>query len=232
MFRLTILPYEFAQFKKVSVHIDYHVEYDKNFYSVPYQFRGEVVEVRATSTTIEIFRKGKRIASHPRSIAQHKAFTVREHRPKSHQQFGEWTPERILEWAGKIGPSAARVVESIINKHEFPEQGYRSCMGILRLGKKFGDARLEAACARALVIRGFSYKSIKSILDSNLDQRPLPEKPHQLSIVHTNIRGASAFVANEGNNNANTSDDRNDENTEALRNGEGPGAANGTEGGS
>lgn len=228
---LPIVPYEFAQYKKASVHIDYHVEYDKNFYSVPYQFRGEVVEVRATSTTVEVFRKGKRIASHPRSIAQHKVFTIAEHRPKNHQQFGEWSPERILEWANKIGPSAVLLVESIMSRHEFPEQGYRSCMGILRLGKKFGDLRLEAACSRALAIRGFSYKSVKSILDSNLDQRPLPEKPHQLSIVHKNIRGASAFVgSNEEQTNANTSDDRNNENTEAIRNGKSPRVANGTEG--
>lgn len=230
---LPTVPYEFAQFKKASVHIDYHVEYDKNFYSVPYQFRGEIVEVRATSTTVEIFRKGKRIASHPRSIGNHKAITLAAHRPKSHQQFGEWSPDRILEWANKIGPCVERVMDSIMSRHEFPEQGYRSCMGILRLSKKFGDARLEAACNRALAIRGFSYKSIKSILDSNLDQRPLPEKLHQLSIVHRNIRGASAFVATtkEEENNANPSDDRNDENPEAVRDGESPGTANGTEGG-
>lgn len=106
-------------------------------------------------------------------------------------------------------------------------------MGILRLSKKFGDARLEAACSRALAIRGLSYKSIKSILDSNLDQRPLPEKPHQLSIVHTNIRGASAFVGtpNEEINNVNPSNDRNDEDPEAVRDGESLGTANGTQGG-
>lgn len=230
---LPVVPYEFAQFKKASVHIDYHVEYDKNFYSVPYQFRGEVVEVRATSTTVEIFRKGKRIASHPRSISQNKAITLPEHRPKSHQQFGDWTPERIIEWAKKIGPSAAALIEAIMNRHEFPEQGYRSCMGILRLAKKFGDARLEAACNRALAIRGLSFKSVRSILESNLDQRPLPEKTHQLSIVHTNIRGARAILRlKEEENNADTSDHRDDENSETVRNGESTGIANGTEGGS
>jgi transposase len=231
---LPMVPYEFAQFKSAKVHVDYHIEYDKNFYSVPYQHRHEVVEVRATSTTVEIFRKGKRIASHARSIAEGKAFTKPEHRPKSHQQFGDWSPERISEWASKIGPSAELLVRAIMSRHEFPEQGFRSCLGILRLGKKFGEPRLEAACNRALAIRGLSYKSVKSILDSNLDQRPLPEKPHQLSIVHANVRGASAFVGtpNEEQINADTPDDRNDENTEAQWNGESPRAANGTEGGS
>lgn len=230
---LPMVPYEYAQFKKASINIDYHIVYDDHFYSVPYQFRGEVVEVRATSTTVEIFRRGKRIASHPRGLPDYKASTVNEHRPKSHQQYGDWPPERIIGWAQKIGPSTVALAEAIMARKEHPELGYRSCLGILRLAKKFGDDRLEAASHRALAIRGLSYKSVKSILESNLDQRPLPEKPHQLSIVHTNIRGASAFtLPQKENDNANTSNDRHDEITEALRHGEGIGGATGTEGGS
>jgi transposase len=230
---LPIVPYEYAQFKKASVNIDYHVVYDDHFYSVPYQFRGEVVEVRATSTTVEVFRRGKRIASHVRGLPDYKASTVHEHRPKSHQQYGDWPPDRIIHWARKIGPSTAALTEAIMARKKYPELGYRSCLGILRLSKKFSDDRLEAACNRALAIRGLSYKSVKSILESNLDQRPLPERPHQLSIVHTNIRGADAFtLPNKENDHANTSNDRHDEIPETLRNGESPGGANGTEGNS
>jgi transposase len=228
---LPMVPYEYAHFKKASVNIDYHVVYDDHFYSVPYQFRGEVVEVRATFTTVEIFRRGKRIASHPRGLPDYKASTIHEHRPKNHQQYGDWPPERIIDWARKIGPSTTALAEAIMARKEHPELGYRSCLGILRLAKKFSDARLESACNRALAIRGLSYKSMKSILESNLDQRPLPEKPHQLTIVHTNIRGAGAFtLPDKENDNANTSNNRHDEIPEALRHGEGLGGATGTEG--
>lgn len=227
---LPLVPYEHAQFKKASVNIDYHVEYDKHFYSVPCQFRGEVVEVRATSTTVEIFRRGKRIASHPRSAAINKATTLIEHRPKSHQQYGDWPPERIINWAQKIGPAAADLVEAIMARQKYPELGYRSSLGVLRLAKKFGEDRLESACQRALAIRGLSFKSVKSILDSNLDLRPLPEKPNQLAIVHNNIRGAAAFLPHEENDNVDTPDNRHDENLETLWHGEGLRGATGTEG--
>jgi transposase len=228
---LPIVSYEYAQFKKASVNVDYHVVYDDHFYSVPYQFRGEVVEVRATATTVEIFRRGKRITSHPRGLPDYKASTLNEHRPKNHQQYGDWPPERIVGWAQKIGPSTVALAEAIMTRKEHPELGYRSCLGILRLAKKFGDVRLEAACQRALAIRGLSYKSVKSILQSNLDQRPLPEKPHQLSIIHANIRGASAFtLPQKENDHANTSNHRHDEITEALRHGQGAGVPTGTEG--
>lgn len=129
---LSGVPYEYAHFKKASVNIDYHIEYDKHFYSVPYQFRGEVVEVRATSTSIEVLRRGKRIASHPRSFAVNKATTLLEHRPKSHQQWGDWPPERIIDWAGKIGQSTTTLAEVIMKRQKYPELGYRSCLGILR----------------------------------------------------------------------------------------------------
>lgn len=224
------VPYEYADFKKASVNIDYHIEYDKHFYSVPCQYVREVVEVRATSTTIEIFRKGKRIAAHPRSPLVNKATTLNEHRPKSHQQYGDWSPDRLVRWAGKIGPSTGRLIATIMARQKYPELGYRSCLGILRLAKNFGDQRLEAACNRALAIRGLCYKSVKSILDSNLDQRPLPEKPHQLAIVHSNIRGPHAFLTDKEDDDADTSDHRQNEDAEALRHGQSPGIPTGTEG--
>ena len=230
---LPLVQYEYGQFKKASVNIDYHVEYDKHFYSVPYQHRGEVVEVRGTSSTVEIFFRGKRITSHPRSFVENKATTLKEHRPKSHQEYGDWPPERIIGWAGKIGPSTVALVEAIMQRQKYPEVGYRSCLGILRLAKKFDDIRLEAACNRALAIRGLSYKSVKSILMSNLDQRPLPEKPNQLSIVHANIRGAQAFTSHISNeeHHVNTSDNRQSESIESPRHGESLRDSNGTEGG-
>lgn len=224
--------YEYADFKNASVNIDYHIEYDKHFYSVPCQLRGEVLEVRATATTIEIFRKGKRIVAHPRSFVVNKATTLNEHRPKSHQQYGDWAPERLINWARKIGPSTTALVETIMTRQKYPELGYRSCLGILRLSKKFPEERLEAACHRALAIRGLCYKSVKSILDSNLDQRPLPEKPHQLAIVHSNIRGPNAFLTDKEDDNVDTPDNRQNEGPEALRHGQSPGIPTGTEGGS
>jgi transposase len=230
---LPVVPYEYSKFKKASVNVDYHIVYDNHYYSVPYQFRGEVVEVRATASTVEVFRRGKRIASHPRGLPDHKASTITEHRPKNHQEYGEWPPERILNWARKIGPYTAVMAETIMGRKDHPELGYRSCLGILRLAKKFGESRLEAACQRAVAIRGFSCKSVRSILESNLDQRPLPEKSHQLSIVHSNVRGSAAFtLENKENSHANTSNHRNNESHEAHGHGEGPGSANGTEGGS
>ena len=232
---LPLVPYEYAQFKKSLVNIDYHVEYERHFYSVPYQFRNEVVEIRATSTTIEILRRGKRIATHPRSFTENKASTLIEHRPKNHRQYGDWPPERLITWARTIGPSAAALMEAIMARQKYPELGYRSCMGILRLAKQFPEYRLEAACKRALCIRGLSYKSVKSILDSNLDQRTVAEKPQDLAIVHANIRGASAFVPQPYNKEivyADTPNDRQNEGIEAQRYGQSSGDATGTEGSS
>lgn len=229
---LPLVPYEYANIKNASVHIDYHVEYEGHFYSVPYQYRGEVVELRATSTTLEVLRKGKRIASHARSFLKGKATTLNEHRPKSHQQYGDWPPERIINWAKKIGTATAQLVEIIMRRQKYPELAYRSCLGILRLAKEVGDQRLEAACHRALAIGAFSRKSVKSILDSGLDQRPLPEKPHQLSIVHSNIRGAIAFTSlhnNKENNDVNPPNNQQHENPQALRHDQSSGGSNANE---
>ena len=189
--------YEYMHIKKASVHIaDYHVEYEGCWYSAPYQYRGRWVEVRATLNTIEIFLKGKRIASHSRGFIKGTRSTLNEHRPKNHQEYGAWPPERLISWAATIGPQAKCLIEQIMQKQQHPEQGYRSCFGILRLAKSFGHERLNAACNRALAINAFSFKSVNSILKSGLDQRPLPEKPRQLTLVHENIRGPVSFYTN------------------------------------
>lgn len=208
---LPLVPYEYMHIKYASIHIaDYHVEYDGCWYSAPYQYRGRAVEVRATPHTIEIYLKGKRIASHPRLFIRGTRSTLVEHRPKSHREYGDWPPERLTRWAATIGPSTATLIQRLLQIQKHPELNYRSCFGILRLAKSVGNERLEAACNRALTINAHSYKSIKSILDSGLDKRPLPEKPRQLTLVHENIRGAIAFNTplQQENNHVDTSHNR------------------------
>ena len=129
----------YAEWKKARVNLDYHIELDGHYYSTPYQLVGKEVEVRSTSGTVEIFYQGKRVASHVRSSQAHVASTNAGHRPKSHQQYLEWTPTRIIEWAGKVGPFTARLVEGILTSKPHPEMGYRSALGVIRLERKYGD---------------------------------------------------------------------------------------------
>ena len=204
--------YEYMHIRYASVHIaDYHVEYEGSWYSVPYHYRGRKVEVRATLNTVEVFLRGKRIASHARRFIKASRATLNEHRPKQHKDYGDWPPERITRWAATIGPSAKNLVDRVMGSKEHPELGYRACFGILRLAKVFGNERLEAACQRALAINACSFKSIKSILDANLDKRQPLETPRQLTIVeHDNIRGSAAFTTTNtgGDHNANSSNTR------------------------
>ncbi len=188
--------YQFAEWKKVRVHIDYHVQVDKHHYSVPYQLIKQELEVRLTATTVEVFRRGKRVASHPRSYKKGGYATVREHMPVSHQQYADWTPERLVRWAGETGDQTAALITAIMANRPHPQQGFRSCLGIMTLGKTYGGSRLEAACRRALAVGATSYKSVKSILKSGLDSRPLPEKTDsqlKLPIGHDNIRGPDYY---------------------------------------
>jgi transposase len=143
-------PYEYAEWKKARVNIDYHVAVERNFYSVPYQLVNESVDVRITSTAVECFHKNKRVASHLRLQRQGQYSTVTAHMPKSHQDYAEWTPERLVRWAEKTGPKTAGVVETILRARPHPQQGFRACLGLMRLGKEYGPERLEAACNRAL----------------------------------------------------------------------------------
>lgn len=184
-------PYEYAQWKKARVNIDYHLQIDSHYYSVPYQLVKEQVDVRLTATTVEILFKNKRVASHRRSYRQGGFTTVRHHMPKAHQRYLEWTPSRIISWAEQTGPETKKLVTSILESRPHPEQGFRSCLGIMRLGKRYSPERLEAACARALRIKAYSFKSVESILKNGLDQQPLfldqPENAPPLA--HHNIRG-------------------------------------------
>lgn len=188
--------YEFAEWSKPRVNIDYHVEIDKHYYSVPYSLVHEQLDARMTTSTVEILFKGKRVASHKRGYQQGGFTTLKEHMPKDHQRYLEWTPSRILAWARKTGPSAASLAESIMAAKRHPEQGYRACLGLLRLGKTYGTERLEAACARAMAIGSASYKTAKSILKNGLDSQPLPEDPEPpqpAPLQHDNLRGSDYY---------------------------------------
>lgn len=190
--------YEFAEWKKVKVNIDYHVELNGHYYSTPYSLVGYQVEIRYTSTTVEIFYKGKRITSHRRDDKKGRHTTIREHMPESHRRYLEWTPSRIINWAKHTGISTAEMVETIIKLRQHPEQGYRSCLGILRLAKKYSPPRLESACARAITLRAYSYKSVRSILEKGLDEEPLPQSYEYPVITHENIRGSGYFHNQKG----------------------------------
>ena len=187
-------PFDMSQWSYARVNIDYHIAFKDNFYSVPYTLVQERVEVRATPTTIEIFYKGQRVASHVCGHGREQVFTQREHRPKSHQAHLEWTPSRMVNWAQQIGPRTAELFERILGEKPHPEMGYRSCLGIIRLAEQYSSVRMEAAANRAIRTGACRYQSVKSILKNSLDQQPLPELPSQpLPPSHDNIRGAEYF---------------------------------------
>jgi transposase len=191
---LPVSPYEYAEWKKARVNVDYHIEVEKHYYSVPYRLMKQQVEVRLTAYTLECFHKGRRVCSHPRSAKVGGYSTQKDHMPKSHREYGEWTPERLLEWATKVGPYTQEAIRRVLESRPFPVQGFRSCLGILRLAKKFGADRLENACRRAVRINAFSYKSIHSILKNGLDHCSLPEPETPVAPVdHPNIRGAHYY---------------------------------------
>jgi transposase len=182
--------YEFSEWKKCRVGIDYHIEVDHHYYSVPHRFVRAEVEARMTVRTVEAFLKGERIAAHRRSSGNHKHTTTPEHMPSSHRRYAGWTIDRIREDASRIGPATATLCELILESRPHPEQGFRACLGIVRLSRPYGAARLEAAAERALDIGARTYGSIKSILDNNLDRRPARERATDAKpIQHANIRG-------------------------------------------
>jgi len=190
-------PYEYAQWKKATANIDYHVEVDRHYYSVPYQLRGKQLEVRMSATTIAVFHKNRRVASHPRSHRPYAHTTLAEHMPKAHQRYLQWTPSRIIQWAAKTGPFTQQLVTEIMKRRAHPEQGFRSCLGVMRLGKRYTPQRLEKACERAVVIGTYTFKSIESILKNGLDQQPLIPVANRRAAVHPNIRGPRYYRQEE-----------------------------------
>jgi len=186
-------PYAFAEWKICRVALDYHVEIDGSWYSVPYRLIREQVDVRASERTVEIFHKGQRVASHARSPGRRGHTTIPEHMPSSHRRHAEWTPARLMASAGKIGPAAAALISAIMAERPHPEQGFRSCMGILALEKTYGRARLEAACQRAAQIKARSASPVRSILQTGLDRGFLEPEPDHEPLRHGNIRGRNYF---------------------------------------
>jgi len=190
--------YELAQWQTVRANIDYHCQLARNFYSVPYQLVHEKIDARLTTGTIELFYKGRRVASHVRLWGIGQYSTDPAHRPLAHQKHLEWTPSRLIEWGREHGADTGAFVAALLASKPHPEQGYRACLGVMRLGKRYGAARLNAACARALAVNAVSYHSVKSILQTGLDRQALAGPSVQLPLdAHTNVRGP-AYYAGEG----------------------------------
>lgn len=186
--------YTFSQWKKVRVGIDYHVEIDGHYYSVPYQLRSQQLDARITAGSIECFVQRKRVASHPRSFQKGRHSTVAAHMPKGHQDYADWTPERLIRWAAKTGPGTAALTEAILASRQHAQQAFRSAMGLMRLAKVYTPQRLEAACDLALDGGATNYKSVKSILSTGLDQQPRQQTlPISDPIAHDNIRGGHYY---------------------------------------
>ena len=191
---LPVEPYVFAEWRIRRVGIDYHVDVERHYYSVPHRFAKEQVEVRLTARSVEIFAKGERIAVHMRGSGNGKHTTTPEHMPASHRRYAGWTVERIRRDTAAIGPATAALCALILEERSHPEQGFRACLGIVRLVKAFGQERVEAACARALEIGARTYGSVRSILDNNLDRQAAPQRAADSpALEHRNIRGARYY---------------------------------------
>jgi transposase len=190
-------PFAYAEWKTARVNIDYHVDVEHHYYSVPHALIHERVDVRVAAMTVEVFHRGQRVASHPRSWQRGKHTTTPTHMPQLHQKHLEWTPSRIIHWAKTIGPNTARLVEAILADRPHPEHGYRSCLGILRLGKRYGEARLEAACGRAVAVGARSYRHVDSILKNGLDHVPVEPETSAPAATdgggHENVRGRGYY---------------------------------------
>ena len=187
-------PYTYAEWKRARVAPDYHIEIEDHFYSVPSKLIREIVQARITRATVEIFHNGTRIASHPFSAVGNRHTTITEHMPSAHRRYAEWTPVRMMEEAGKIGPATVALFEAIMRGKPHPEQGFRSCLGVISLVKSYGPARVEAACRRGNHVGSTTYGSIASILKHGLDKAFAQEAPPEgPPIKHGNIRGPGYY---------------------------------------
>lgn len=188
--------YEYAEYKKARVHIDYHVEVEGHYYSAPFQLRRKEVDAWSTSTTVEIFFGGSRVASHKKSSLKGRHTTLNEHMPPNHRAYKEWSPERFRSWGASIGNNAAIFVDRVFEKRTHPAQAFRLCLGVLSLAKKYGAARLDAACERALTANSVVYRTIKHVLEKGLDKRKEKEPTKtNVPVNHANVRGAAYYAA-------------------------------------
>ncbi len=193
---LPAVPYEYAQWKKARVNIDCHVELCGHYYSAPYALLQQLVELRYTDSTVEILHEGKRVALHRRGQQRGRHTTVAEHLPPGQQEHLRWSAERLLEWARTVGPMTQALCDRILQSKAHPEQGYRSCLGLLRLSRRYGKERLEAACQRALWTGAAYYRSVKNMLEHNLDREPCLEdtqSPATSVAAHENVRGPGYY---------------------------------------
>ena len=190
---LPVEPYVYAQWKQCRAGLDYHIDVERHYYSVPYHLLKQKLWVRITARTVEVFHKSQRVASHSRSSGNRQHSTHRDHMPANHRFREDWTPEKIRRQAARIGPNTEAFVEVVMRQRKHPEQGYRTCLGVLRLAKTFGRERLEAACDRALAINANSYTSLHSILKNGLDRQCRTSATEDVAITHPNIRGSEYF---------------------------------------
>jgi transposase len=190
-------PYEYAEWQQARVNFDYHIEVEKHYYSVPYQLIHQRLDIRLTATTLEVFHKGQRVAAHLRSHQKGGQTSLKEHMPSQHRAYAEWSSGRFLQWAAKIGQATVRLIEQVLAGRTYPEQAFKSCMGILQLGRSYTPERVEAAAKRALKYKTCSYRSMQAILANGLDQRPEAEEQAsstQLALpLHPNIRGPEYY---------------------------------------
>jgi transposase len=185
--------YELAEWQLGRPNIDYHVAIDHNFYSVPYPLIDESLEARFTASTVEVFFKGRRVAAHARLTGRGRYATLPEHMPRAHRAHAEWTPSRLIAWAERTGPATGRLAAGILERRPHPEQGYRACLGLMRLGRQYGADRLEAACQRAERLRSYRFRTVEHILKHQQDRLPLDEPPARPALTHENLRGATYY---------------------------------------
>jgi transposase len=185
----------FFRQKEAKVNIDYHVSYEKHHYSVPHTLLHEYVRLHVTEQTVEVFHKGRRVASHVRSSVKGGYTTVPEHMPAAHRAHAEWSPSRLIRWGEKVGPFTGSLIEAILHERKHPEQGYRSCLGLMRLSKRYSIKRMETACERALEDGTRSYRYVNSMLKSGLDKLPRADVQQELPLraTHEHVRGPAYY---------------------------------------
>ncbi len=190
---LPLQRYEMAHFKTVKVHIDYHVEVERHRYSVPQTLVGQVLEARITTAVVELLHRGQRVASHARNIRVGGFTTTAAHMPAAHRAHMEWTPQRLIHWGESIGPASAEAVTRLMAENRHPEHGYRACLGLLSLAKRYGKVRLEAACMLALQIGACQYRHVNDILKNNRDQSAPVVTGEWVSPEHAHLRGPGYY---------------------------------------
>jgi transposase len=186
--------YELARWKKVTVHIDYHVEVDGHYYSVPHTLIRQELMARYTRHGVELFHKSRRVAAHARNYQKGRHTTIQEHMPPAHARYLEWTPERIISWAGTVGPNCTEAAKQLMAGRKIPEHAFRPCLGLIRLGKHYGNDRVDRACSRAIKLHIVGYRHIESMLKTGRDKLPdIDNAGNQSTVTHDNLRGAAYY---------------------------------------